>query len=150
MASFEPIIRIDENSFRAPEKFHPRKARKPLSDMSNSRNPLVKEKSLAKNFNVFKASEKLVQPKVGRKPLGDLTNSSKPPAQEKTSKKNYIENRSAVNKDQGHSFAAGEGFLHNHNDCIKAHQQSLTMSLDYFLETVALKRGDTEVGSFVC
>lgn len=147
MTSFDPIIRMDENAFRAHEKIHhPRVPRKPLTDMTNSRKPLATEKSSVKNFSGFKAPEKVV-PKVGRKPLGDLTNSKKLRAQEKSSKnKNCIENlpvaAAAVKKEQVHSFACGEGFLHNHNDCIKANRQSLSMSMDYFLETVALKRGD--------
>lgn len=146
MASFEPIIRINENAFRAHEKIQPgpKVGRKPLSDMTNSRKPLAKDKSSVKNISGFKAPEKVVQPKVGRKPLGDLTNSKKPPAQEKSSKKNCIGNLSAaVNKEQVHSLALGEGFLHNHDECIKANRQSFTMSTDYFLETVALKRDST-------
>lgn len=140
MAYFEPLIRMDENVFRAPEKMQPRGSRKPLSDMTNSRKPVAKDKSSMKNISGFKASEKgMAPPKAGRKPLGDLTNSNKPRAQEKSSKKNCVEN---VSVSVSHTFGLGEGFLHNHDECIKANKQSLTMSMDYFLETIALKRGE--------
>ncbi|CAO2836596.1 unnamed protein product [Amaranthus hypochondriacus] len=131
MASFEPIIRMDENAFIPREKMQqPKKGRKALADMTNSKKPLAKEKSSVKNLNSLKAPEKVLQPKISRKPLGDLTNSKQPCINEISSKKNCI----------GNVSASGEGFLHNHNECMKANRQSLNMSMDYFLETVALKR----------
>ncbi|XP_021765054.1 protein PATRONUS 2 [Chenopodium quinoa] len=148
MTSFEPIIRMDENAFRAHEKIQqPRVGRKPLTDMTNSRKPTAKDKSSVKNISGFKAPEKVLQPnKIGRKPLGDLTNSKKPTAQEKSAKNNCTQSVSAaVKKEQVQSFALGEGFLHNHDECIKANRQS--MSLDYFLETVALKRDSASVAT---
>lgn len=139
MASFDTIIRMNENAFRAPEKMQSKAGRKPLGDVTNSSKPLPKDRSSAKNFNGFKAQEK-VQPKAGRKPLSDLTNSNKPRAKEKSSKKNCTEYLSAVNEEKVHSWVPEEGFLHSHNECIKAQRQSMAMSMDYFLETVGLQR----------
>ncbi|CAO2820730.1 unnamed protein product [Amaranthus hypochondriacus] len=141
MASFEPIIRMDENAFIRREKMQqPKMGRKALTDMTNSKKPLAKDRSSVKNLNSLKAPEKVVPPKISRKPLGDLTNSKQPCVDEKSSKQNCTENVSAVKKEKLYSFASGEGFLHNHNQCIKANRLSLNMSMDYFLETVALKR----------
>ena len=148
MASFEPIIRMDENAFIRREKMQqPKMGRKALTDMTNSKKPLAKDRSSVKNLNSLKAPEKVVHPKISRKPLGDLTNSKQPCINEKQSKKNCTENVSTVKKEKLYSFASGEGFLHNHNECIKANRQSLNMSMDYFLETVALKRGNIPIES---
>ena len=93
MASFEPIIRMDENAFIPREKMQPPKmGRKALTDMTNSKRPLAKDRSSVKNLNSLKAPEKVLQPKISRKPLGDLTNSKQPCVNENSSKKNCIEN----------------------------------------------------------
>lgn len=140
MASFEPIIRMDENAYRAPEKMQSKAGRKPLGDVTNSSKPLAKSKMSAKTFNVSKPQLKIQPSKVGRKPLGDLTNSNKHCANEKSSKKNCTENLSAVHEEQVPSWILNEGFLHNHDECIKAQRQSTAMSMDHFLETVGLKK----------
>jgi len=80
--------------------------------------------------------------KKGRKPFADLTNWNKPCLKEQSSRKTCTEVPS-VNEGQVHSCSlAEEGFLHNHDECIKAQGRSMTMSMDYLLETVGLKRGD--------
>ena len=142
MASFEPIIRMDENAYRAPEKMHSKAGRRPLGDVTNSSKPIAKNKSSAKTFNVSKPELKVQPSKVGRKALSDLTNSNKQRANEKSSKKNCTENLSAVHEEQVPSWILNEGFLHNHDECIKAQKQARAMSMDYFLETVGLKKGD--------
>ncbi|KAL9240477.1 hypothetical protein vseg_014691 [Gypsophila vaccaria] len=140
MASFDPIIRMNENVFRGPDKMQSKAARKPLGDVTNSSKPVEKFKPSAKTFNGLKGPEK-VQTKAARKPLGDLTNSQRPRAQEKSSKKDRVEAASAVNAQKGHNcWIKEEGFLHNHDECIKAQALSTTMSMDYFLETVGLKK----------
>ena len=141
MASFNPIIRMNENVYRGPEKMQSKPdGRKPLGDVTNSSKPLGKFKSFANNFNGFKGPEK-VKTKVARKPLGDLTNSQRPRAQEKSSKK-ILADTVSVNVQKKQSWIKEEGFLHNHDECIKAQAQSMNMSLDYFLETIGLKKGD--------
>ncbi|KAK9672607.1 hypothetical protein RND81_12G111700 [Saponaria officinalis] len=145
MASFDPIIRMNDNVFRGPEKMKSKAGRKPLGDVTNSSKPLGKVKPSLKNFTGFTGPEK-VQAKTVRKPLGDLTNSQRPHAQEKSSKKNCIENVSAVNEREVNNWIKEERFLHNHDECVKAQRQSTTMSMDYFLETVGLKK-DSSVSS---
>ncbi|KAK9724669.1 hypothetical protein RND81_05G091100 [Saponaria officinalis] len=139
MASFDPIIRMNENMFRGPEKKQSKAVRKPLGDVTNSSKPVEKFKSSAKTFNGLKGLEK-VKTKVARKPLGDVTNSQRPRAQEKSSKKDRVETVSAVNVQKANNWIKEEGFLHNHDECIKAQSQCTSMSLDYFLETVGLKK----------
>lgn len=142
MASFESVIQPNENGFRAaPGKLLSKGARKPLGDVTNSSKLPAKDKSSAKNFNTFRAQE-MVQPnsKKGRKPFTDLTNSNKPRSKDQSSKKTCTKVLSG-NEGQFRSCSlADEGFLHNHDECIKAQRQSMTMSMDHFLETVGLKR----------
>ncbi|CAO2813970.1 unnamed protein product [Amaranthus hypochondriacus] len=88
--------------------------RKALTNMTNSKKPLAKDRSSMKNLNNLKAPEKVVQPKISKKPLRDLTNSKQPCVNEISSKKNCTENVSTVKKEQLYSFASGEGFLHYH------------------------------------
>ena len=148
MASFEPTISLDEYAFIPREKMQqPKMGRKAITDMTKSKKQLAKDNSSVKNLNTLKAPEKVVQPKIRRKPLGDLTNSKQPCVLENSSKKNCIKNVYAFKKEQLYSFASGEGFLHNHNECMKANPQLLNMSMDYFLETVALKRGNIPIES---
>lgn len=114
--------------------------RKPLGDVTNSSKPLGKSKSSAKPVNGFKVQQKVLPSKAGRKPLGDLSNSIKPRANQKSSKKSCSEYLSAVSEEQVHDWGSGEGFLHNHKDCVRAQRQSMAMSMDCFLETVGLKK----------
>ncbi|KAH9611059.1 hypothetical protein KSS87_018962 [Heliosperma pusillum] len=144
MASFDPIIRMNDNVFRGPEKLKSKAGRKPLGDVTNSSKPLGKNKASAKTFNEFKGPEK-VQAKVVRKPLGDLTNSQRPRAQEKLSKKNCVETVSAVSELKVYDWVKEERFLHNHDECVKAQRQATTMSTDYFLETVGLKKDSSSL-----
>ncbi|CAO2813969.1 unnamed protein product [Amaranthus hypochondriacus] len=106
MAFFEPIISMDENVFIHREKMQPpKKGRKALTDMTNSKKSLAKDRSSMKNLNSLKAPEKVVQPKISRKPLGDLTNLKQPCVNEISTKKNRTENVFAVKKEQLYSFA---------------------------------------------
>ncbi|KAL9225332.1 hypothetical protein vseg_001273 [Gypsophila vaccaria] len=139
MASFDPIIRMNDNVFRGPEKLKSKAGRKPLGDVTNSSKPLGNGKPSSKTFTGCKDPEK-VQTKTVRKPLGDLTNSQRPRTQEKSSKKNCVDNVSAVNEREANNWIKEERFLHNHDECAKAQRQSTTMSMDYFLETVGLKK----------
>ncbi|XP_074319703.1 uncharacterized protein LOC141656640 [Silene latifolia] len=131
MASFDPIIRMNDNVFRGPEKMKSKAGRKPLGDVTNSSKPLGKNKAApGKTFTEFKGPEKVQPPKV-RKPLGDLTNSQRPRAQEKLSNKKCV---------GVYDWVKEERNIHNHDECVKAQRQSMNLSLDYFLETVGLKK----------
>ncbi|OMP03943.1 hypothetical protein COLO4_10079 [Corchorus olitorius] len=128
--------------------------RKPLGDLSNLLNPptpnqasrfgnsklfsftdkqqtgvskLTHEHDSTKKKSVSKASEKSL---AGvRKPLSDISNSGKPRLQE-TSKKNQTI-KLGILAEEGPpepKDIAAEGFLHNHNECIKAQRRSLSTS----------------------
>ncbi|XVE84446.1 hypothetical protein DITRI_Ditri17bG0014800 [Diplodiscus trichospermus] len=137
----------------------PRKAgnggRKPLGDLSNAVNPTPNQTSKKENSKIFsftenetvaskltndsskkknvpKASEK-VQPR-GRKALSEISNSGKPGLQEiskKTAKLTIL----AEDRNQPEDIAQ-EGFLHNHEECIKA--QKRTISTNEFLRILGL------------
>lgn len=113
--------------------------RKPLSDLSNSVNPAPnhtskKEKSVSKltrdsskKKSVSKTSEKVQA--GGRKALSDISNSGKPHIQE-ISKKNPTSKLTILAEDPK------EGFLHNHEECIKAQKRDI--STNDFLRTLGL------------
>ena len=131
--------------------------RKPLGDLSNSLNPtpsqtLKKENSKIFSFtekepgvsklthdsskkkSVTKASEKVQG--GGRKALSDISNSGKPRLQE-TTKKNQTTKLGILAEDPPEPIdIAEEGFLHNHEECIKAQRRSL--STDEFLRILGL------------
>ncbi|KAK3037216.1 hypothetical protein RJ639_030109 [Escallonia herrerae] len=135
--------------------------RKALNDISNSGKPsalqATKKPSVMKVIpipedlgvafsaggkkSVTKAPEK--SKLVGRKPLSDLTNSRttsvhQVPKKSQTTKLSVV----AEEKDFPTTIAqiAQEGFLHNHQECIKA--QRKVLDLDYFLKTVGLNDGE--------
>lgn len=105
--------------------------RKALNDISNSRNPsalpsMKKDSFIKKDPATVKGKSSKAAEKGrvgGRKALGDLTNSAMP-------RPKQILKLNAV---------AEEGFLHNHQECIKA--QMKTVDKDYFLKTVGLVNG---------
>ncbi|XVF65735.1 hypothetical protein PTKIN_Ptkin09bG0273700 [Pterospermum kingtungense] len=131
--------------------------RKPLGDLSNSVNPTPKLASKKENSKIFsfadietgafkpthdsskkksvsKASEKVQA--GGRKALSDISNSGKPHTQE-TSKKNQTSKLTILAEDPSHpEEIAKEGFLHNHEECIKA--QKTAISTDEFLRILGL------------
>ncbi|KAL0403164.1 UNVERIFIED_CONTAM: hypothetical protein Sradi_1957200 [Sesamum radiatum] len=120
--------------------------RKALNDISNSRKPSVHHHSVKKDnsINVIsiekdpiavktKSSKVAEKGKVGRrKALSDLTNSVKPPKQVLATGKKL----NPVAEENVPSCLANEGFLHNHQECIKAQMKSADM--DYFLKSVGL------------
>ncbi|KAK3013448.1 hypothetical protein RJ639_009366 [Escallonia herrerae] len=128
--------------------------RKALNDISNSGKPsalqATKKPSVMKVIpipedlgvefsaggkkSVTKAPEK--SKLVGRKPLSDLTN-SRMPSVHQVPKKSQTTKLSVVAEEKDFpATIAQEGFLHNHQECIKA--QRKVMDLDYFLKTVGL------------
>ena len=128
--------------------------RKPLGDLSNSVNPtpnqtskkesvskLVQETGASKlthdsskKKSVSKTSEKVQA--GGRKALSDISNSGKPHLQE-TSKKNQTSKLTMLAEDPSQPIdIAKEGFLHNHEECIKA--QKSAISRNEFLRIVEL------------
>ncbi|KAL0358937.1 UNVERIFIED_CONTAM: hypothetical protein Sangu_0743100 [Sesamum angustifolium] len=119
--------------------------RKALNDISNSRKPSVYHSVKKDNsINVIsiekdpiavkaKSSKAAEKGKVGgRKALSDLTNSVKPPKQAPATGRKL----NAVAEENVPSCLANEGFLHNHQECIKAQMKSADM--DYFLKSVGL------------
>ncbi|XP_065869421.1 uncharacterized protein [Euphorbia lathyris] len=139
----------------------PRRGRTPLGDLSNSLKPSLsqasKKQSSSSLFslsetgvsqNVIKkkgkginaqASKKL-QPS-GRKALSDISNSGRSNLNE-GSKKNSCASKLSVLAEEpiDASEIAGEQFLHNHKECIKA--QSRPMDLNLFLKTIGLDNND--------
>lgn len=100
--------------------------RKALNDISNSR------------FHSVKKDNSLNKGKVGgRKALSDLTNSVKPPTKLVSRKLN------AVAEENAPSCILEEGFLHNHQKCIKA--QVKAIDKDYFLQSVGLSNGNNKL-----
>ncbi|KAK9293052.1 hypothetical protein L1049_021036 [Liquidambar formosana] len=140
--------------------------RKPLSELSNSANPsanLASKKNTSMNFTynneeigaskstysvggkktISKAPEKAQT--ACRKPLGDISNSGKP-CLHQASKKNHNNNLNAVVEDQLYPSAiAEEQFLHNHQECIKAHRKAV--DIDYFLKTIGLDNDSSMLSS---
>ncbi|GMI78666.1 hypothetical protein HRI_001535900 [Hibiscus trionum] len=132
--------------------------RKPLGDLSNSVNRMLiqtskKENSKILSFteketavsklahdsskkkSVFKASEK--GQVGGRKALSDISNSGKPCLKE-TSKKNQTSKLTilAENPSEPEDIVK-EGFLHNHDECIKAQKKAI--STKEFLHLLGLE-----------
>ncbi|KAL1550730.1 protein PATRONUS 2-like [Salvia divinorum] len=114
--------------------------RRALNDISNSRNPSTfHSKKKDSSINVIsidkdpstakgKPSKAAEKGRVGgRKALTDLTNSVKPRPKQIPS---------VGRKLNSVAEEAEEGFLHNHQECIKA--QTMTVEQDYFLKTVGL------------
>ena len=120
--------------------------RKPLGDLSNSVNPTPNQTSKKDNSKKFSFTEKEIgaskqthdsskkktvskaSGKVqagGRKALSDILNSSKPHLQE-TSKKNQTSKLTILAEDPSQpEDIAKEGFLHNHEECIKAQNRAI-------------------------
>lgn len=132
--------------------------RKPLGDLSNSVNPTPNQSLKKQNSNIFsdnvigaskskftidgskkksfsKAPEKLQA--SGRKALSDISNSGKSHLCE-APKKN-LNAKLSVLSEEDLSAIAEEGYLHNHEECIKA--QTKAMDIDEILRTVGLDKG---------
>lgn len=132
--------------------------RKPLGDLSNSVNPTPNQSLKKQNSNVFsdnvigaskskikidgskkksfsRAPEKLQT--SGRKALSDISNSGKSHLHE-APKKN-MNAKLSVLTEEDLSAIAEEGYLHNHQECIKA--QTKSMDIDELLRTVGLDKG---------
>lgn len=132
--------------------------RKPLGDLSNSVNPTPNQSLKKQNSNVFsdnvigaskskikidgskkksfsRAPEKLQT--SGRKALSDISNSGKSHLHE-APKKN-MNAKLSVLTEEDLSAIAEEGYLHNHQECIKA--QTKSMDIDELLRTVGLDQG---------
>ncbi|KAL2249019.1 UNVERIFIED_CONTAM: hypothetical protein Sindi_2375600 [Sesamum indicum] len=119
--------------------------RKALNDISNSRKPSVHHSVRKDNsINVIsiekdpigvkaKSSKVAEKGKVGgRKALSNLTNSVKPPKQVLATGRKL----NSMAEENVPSCLVNEGFLHNHQECIKAQMKSVDM--DYFLKSVGL------------
>lgn len=138
------------------------RARKPLSDLSNSEKPVLNQapkKQTSKNVtfiddhsgaskmrndtnkktSISKASAKLQT--GSRKALSDISNSGKAHLHAEAPNKNLNLKLGVVAEEPLHhvSAIAEERFLHNHQECIKA--QTKSMDLDEFLKTVGLDNG---------
>ncbi|KAD1196182.1 hypothetical protein E3N88_43168 [Mikania micrantha] len=119
--------------------------RKPLNDISNSGKPSALQPSRKQNTkNVIPleedlgVSKKAQVPVGGRKALGDLTNSVIPSSQKQgLKKKSQGKQEVAFADEEKFPFSiAEEGYLHNHDECIKAQKKS--MGLNEFLKTIGL------------
>ncbi|KAH9695888.1 hypothetical protein KPL71_022952 [Citrus sinensis] len=132
--------------------------RKPLADLSNSVNLTLNQSLKKQNSNNFadrvigaskskiridgsekksfsKALEKLQT--SGRKALSDISNWEKPHLHEAPKKNLNAKLNIATEEDV--SDIAGEGFLHDHQECIKA--QTKAVDIDEILRTVGLDNG---------
>ncbi|MBA0854838.1 hypothetical protein Goshw_005788 [Gossypium schwendimanii] len=132
--------------------------RKPLGDLSNSVNPTLNQTSKKENSKILSFTEKetsvsklahdsskkksvsKASEKVqfgGRKALSDILNSGKPRLKE-TSKKNQTSKLTilAENPSEPEDIAK-EGFLHNHDECIKAQKKAI--STNEFLQILGLE-----------
>ncbi|KAF5743513.1 hypothetical protein HS088_TW08G00097 [Tripterygium wilfordii] len=133
--------------------------RKPLGDLSNSVKPSLNQASKKQNSNIFsfteqetgvskitfeaskkksvsKATEK-VQAGSRRKVLCDISNSGKPSLHEASKKNQGTKLNVVVAENKIYPSAiAEEGFLHDHNECIKA--QTRAMDVDEFLKILGL------------
>ncbi|KAJ9545752.1 hypothetical protein OSB04_025459 [Centaurea solstitialis] len=119
------------------------RARKALNDISNSKNviPIGEDLGVPKKAQIGgKPQISGKKPQVsGRKALGDLTNSVKPFGQQQGLKRRVEKKSITVAEDEDENFPnsiAQEGFLHNHDECIKSHKS--TMDLHHFLKTIGL------------
>lgn len=136
--------------------------RKPLGDLSNSAKPAPTQASKnanSKNYafigevvtsskatqdasnkkSNFKTFDK-VQTR-SRKALSDISNSGKPNLQE-ASKKKQNTKLSVVEEDfVCPNGILEEGFLHNHQECIKAQTRTMDMDMDQFQNTLGLNIG---------
>ncbi|OMO71801.1 hypothetical protein COLO4_28030 [Corchorus olitorius] len=123
--------------------------RKPLGDLSNSMNSTPNQASRNGNYKLFSftgketgvsklthdSSKKKSVSKVSeksqagvRKALSDISNSGKPRLQETIKKNQTIKLDILVESPPEPKDIAEEGFLHNHNECIKAQRRSLRTS----------------------
>ncbi|MFS7969251.1 putative protein Patronus [Helianthus anomalus] len=117
--------------------------RKALNDISNSGKPSALQPSKKHNTkNVIPIGEDSIvtkkAPVSGRKALGDLTNSAIPSSQ-KNGLKKMSQRKKAIAFVDDEKFPysiAEEGFIHNHDECIKAQKKS--MGLNEFLSTIGL------------
>ncbi|XP_052184239.1 protein PATRONUS 2-like isoform X1 [Diospyros lotus] len=150
-----------KTSFSKAEKNGKLSVRKALNDISNSGRPSSLQTAKKQNWkNTISVGEGIVSSKLqsslgekitvskaaetakagGRKALGDLTNYGKQhihQASKKTGKK-----LSAVAEDQIlPNNVAEEGFLHNHQECVKAQLKGPNMK--YFLEIIGLDQDNT-------
>ncbi|KAB2093415.1 hypothetical protein ES319_A02G093100v1 [Gossypium barbadense] len=126
--------------------------RKPLGDLSNSVNPTLNQTSKKENSKILSFTEKetsvsklahdsskkksvsKASEKVqvgGRKALSDISNSGKPRLKE-TSKLTILAENPSEPED-----IAKEGFLHNHDECIKAQKKAI--STNEFLRILGLE-----------
>ncbi|XP_071709762.1 uncharacterized protein [Rutidosis leptorrhynchoides] len=126
--------------------------RKALNDISNSGKPSALQPSRKHNTNnVIPIGEDLSVTKKmnvslggkakvsGRKALGDLTNSVKQPfnQQQSLKKKSLVKQAIPIVEDENVPYSiADEGFLHNHEKCIKS--QNKSMDMDEFLKIIGL------------
>ncbi|KAI9159755.1 hypothetical protein LWI28_001649 [Acer negundo] len=122
--------------------------RKPLGDLSNSIQPTPKQSIKKQNSSMLSFTEKEMgsskltfdgskKKTSGRKVLSDISNSWNQQLNE-APKKNLSTKVSVVAEED--LDIAKEGFLHNHEECIKAHTKA--MDIDEFLKTVGLKNND--------
>ncbi|KAK0595620.1 hypothetical protein LWI29_008425 [Acer saccharum] len=122
--------------------------RKPLGDLSNSIQPTPKQSIKKQNSRMLSFTEKETgsskltfdgskKKTSGRKVLSDISNSWNQQLNE-APKKNLSTKVSVVAEED--LDIAKEGFLHNHEECIKAHTKA--MDIDEFLKTVGLKNND--------
>ncbi|CAI9092279.1 OLC1v1027476C1 [Oldenlandia corymbosa var. corymbosa] len=122
--------------------------RRALNDISNSGKPSATQPSTKNKFinagptgkdlganKAFSSKNQEKGKASGRKALSDLTNNVKPPPKLLPTKSQEKKVNVAVEANLL-SAIKEEGFLHNHEECLKA--QRKTMSFDYFLETVGL------------
>ncbi|KAK6934656.1 hypothetical protein RJ641_034811 [Dillenia turbinata] len=116
--------------------------RRALGDLTNIANSPNKSLSVfgdrlttsKPTCSTFKTQEKTRH--SGRKAPSDLTNSGKPNLME-APKKNLNDKLNAVAEVSKH-----EGFLHNHEECIK--EQKMVMDMDYFLDILGFHQGICE------
>ncbi|KAK1548778.1 hypothetical protein Q3G72_005723 [Acer saccharum] len=123
--------------------------RKPLGDLSNSIQPTPNRSIKNQNSSMFSFTEKETgaskltfdgnnKKTSARKALSDISNSRKQQLNE-APKKNLSTKVSVVVEEDLDAICE-EGFLHNHEECIKA--QKIAMDIDEFLKTVGLKNND--------
>ncbi|GMH08962.1 hypothetical protein Nepgr_010802 [Nepenthes gracilis] len=132
------------------------KTRKPLQVLNRNNSENVgsigadtgtsKAKSAAYKIEHRCKAQEIKEKILARKPLGqvsnacrDTTNSTKQPRTKGTQLKNVSDDLLAWNTaDMPSSSAVEEKCLHDHQECVKEQRQ--TMSFDYFLETVGLRK----------
>ncbi|KAM7518773.1 hypothetical protein LguiB_017735 [Lonicera macranthoides] len=110
--------------------------RKALQDVSNSAKPSEIQSSRKKiSMNLSKGQEK--GQVGGRKALSDLTNSVNRPSSKKIQDdKKQKKLISVAEEEKFPKDIAGERFLHNHQECVKA--QTKTLDMKSFLKIVGL------------